>query len=84
MNHRGMQSDDEHVRLKAAHWFLEHIFPEYFAKNRIEVTGKDGGPVEVVGTVVTVPSNCQTVRDWLILTKPDVVTPETGPAGDAR
>jgi hypothetical protein len=30
---------------RAASWWLEHVLPESFARNRIEVTGADGGPL---------------------------------------
>lgn len=30
---------------RAAAWLLEHCQPEHFAKNRIEITGADGGPL---------------------------------------
>ena len=38
----GASSKDENVRLRAATWWLEHVFPQHFARNRIEVTGPDG------------------------------------------
>jgi hypothetical protein len=38
---------------RAAAWLLEHCQPEHFAKNRIEVTGADGGPL--AGAVVVLP-----------------------------
>ena len=30
---------------RAACWWLEHVYPEHFAKNRIELTGVDGAPL---------------------------------------
>ena len=39
------QSQDEAIRLRAACWYLEHVHPESFARNRIEVTGADGQPL---------------------------------------
>ena len=30
---------------RAAAWLLEHCQPEHFAKNRIEITGANGGPL---------------------------------------
>jgi hypothetical protein len=37
---------DEHWQ--AAAWRLERRFPERYARNRrVELTGKDGGPVEI-------------------------------------
>ena len=32
---------------RAASWLLEHCQPEFFARNRLEVSGADGGPVQV-------------------------------------
>lgn len=43
--HDATHSADESVRLRAATWFLEHVAPEHFARNRVEVTGKDGEPL---------------------------------------
>jgi hypothetical protein len=39
------ESEDEAIRLRAACWMLEHVHPEHFAKNRIELTGADGAPL---------------------------------------
>jgi hypothetical protein len=30
---------------RASAWLLEHCMPEHFAKNRLEISGVDGGPV---------------------------------------
>jgi hypothetical protein len=30
---------------RSAAWMLEHVHPEHFAKNRIEITGANGGPI---------------------------------------
>ena len=30
---------------RAASWWLEHVLPESFARNRIELTGPDGSPL---------------------------------------
>ena len=30
---------------RAASWWLEHVLPERFARNRLEVTGADGAPL---------------------------------------
>lgn len=32
---------------RAAAWLLEHRFPEDYGKAKVELTGKDGGPVEI-------------------------------------
>jgi hypothetical protein len=40
-----LSSSDENVRLKSAFWFLEHAAPEFFAKNRIELTAEGGKPL---------------------------------------
>jgi len=40
-----LSSKDESVRLRASCWYLEHVHPEHFARNRIEVTGADGSPL---------------------------------------
>ncbi len=44
---RATKSKDEAVRLRAACWYLEHVHPESFARNRIELTGADGSPLAV-------------------------------------
>jgi hypothetical protein len=31
--------------VRAAMWWLEHVHPEHFARNRVEVTGANGGPL---------------------------------------
>jgi hypothetical protein len=41
----GLDSPDQSIQIRAATWFLEHVHPEHFARNRIEVTGKDGSPL---------------------------------------
>lgn len=44
--------------VKADMWFLERSFPERWGRRRVEVTGKDGEPLEQAqGTVVIIPSN---------------------------
>jgi len=43
--------------LKADIWYLERSYPERWGKNRLEVTGKDGAPLETHGAVVIIPSN---------------------------
>ncbi|SMB85455.1 hypothetical protein [Deinococcus hopiensis] len=43
--------------LKADIWYLERSSPERWGKNRLEVTGKDGAPLEAHGAVVITPSN---------------------------
>jgi hypothetical protein len=30
---------------RAAAWYAEHVFPEHFSKQRIELTGANGGPL---------------------------------------
>jgi hypothetical protein len=42
---QGISSADEGVRVRCATWFLEHTQPQYFARNRVEVTGADGNPL---------------------------------------
>ena len=42
---RATLSEDEGIRLSAAKWYLEHVHPESFARNRIEVTGANGSPL---------------------------------------
>ena len=32
---------------RAATWWLEHVMPEDYGRQRIEVTGSEGGPVQV-------------------------------------
>lgn len=54
-----------HEDWRASAWLLEKTMPEHFSRNRVEVTGADGGPVTVVlnlppkngngGEVVDVP-----------------------------
>jgi len=39
------KSEDPAIALRAATWYLEHIAPEHFARNRIEVSGPDGAPL---------------------------------------
>ena len=36
---------------RASAWILEHCHPQHFSRNRIEVTGADGGPL--TGAVLT-------------------------------
>lgn len=44
--------------LKADIFFLERSFPERWGKQRIELTGKDGQPLETAhGAVVIIPTN---------------------------
>ena len=38
-------SKDLNLALRASTWYLEHCQPEFFARNRIEVSGPDGAPV---------------------------------------
>jgi len=40
------RSQDQAVRLRAACWFLEHTQPQHFARNRLELTGADGQPLD--------------------------------------
>ncbi len=42
---QALDSQDESIRLRSAQWYLEHVHPEAFARNRIEVTGADGAPL---------------------------------------
>ena len=42
---RATKSPDESIRLRSACWFLEHTAPEFFARNRVEVTGANGLPL---------------------------------------
>jgi hypothetical protein len=53
--HDALSSPDEAIRLRAACWYLEHTAPEHFARNRVEVTGKDGAPLEGRMLVLTWP-----------------------------
>lgn len=45
----------------ASAWLLERIHPEQFARQRLEVTGKDGGPiqhaVQPISFIVVPPAN---------------------------
>lgn len=44
--------------VKADMWFLERSYPDRWGRRRVEVTGKDGEPLEhPAGTVVIIPSN---------------------------
>lgn len=36
---------------RASAWLLERRFPETWGRNRIEVTGKDGGPVAIAASI---------------------------------
>jgi transposase len=36
---------------RASAWLLEHVHPQYFSRNRIEVTGADGAPLSVTVAV---------------------------------
>ncbi len=38
---------------RASAWLLERIEPDTYAKNRLELTGKDGGPIELTDVVDT-------------------------------
>lgn len=40
---------------RAAAWMLEHLMPELFAKNRLEVTGAGGAPLAGVVAIVLPP-----------------------------
>jgi hypothetical protein len=42
---RSMKSKDEGIKLRASTWWLEHVVPEHFGRNRVEVTGADGKPL---------------------------------------
>lgn len=43
---------------QAAAWYLERSNPERWGRKRLEVTGKDGGPVEAQATVsIFIPDN---------------------------
>lgn len=53
------QSDPSSLR-----WLLEHCAPDDYGKNRIELTGKDGGPVAVAQTVVVLPAK-MSVDEWV-------------------
>lgn len=50
-----MESADESVALRASTWWLEHVFPEHFARNRLEVTGADGSPLAGVVAIMLPP-----------------------------
>lgn len=51
---QGAEKDSD--RRGAATWLLEHCEPEEFgAKSKVEVTGKDGGAVQVQSFVAVVP-----------------------------
>jgi hypothetical protein len=43
-----MKSAEESIRLRASTWWLEHVVPEHFGRNRIEVTGTDGSPLAAI------------------------------------
>jgi hypothetical protein len=57
--HDALSSPDEAVRLRAACWYLEHTAPEHFARNRVEVTGKDGEPLTGRLLVLMWPHNAK-------------------------
>lgn len=40
-------AEREGDRLRASTWYLEHVHRDEFGTQRHEVTGKDGGPIEV-------------------------------------
>lgn len=55
----GIKGHHQHVALagktewRASAWLLERIEPETYARNRLELTGKDGGPIELTDVVDT-------------------------------
>jgi Transposase len=42
-----LKSPDESIRLRSATWYLEHVNPEHFAKNRVTVETAVVGAIEV-------------------------------------
>jgi hypothetical protein len=39
---------------RAAAWYLEHVHPENFARNRVEISGPDGAALQTGGTAVLI------------------------------
>lgn len=59
----GAEKDSD--RRGSAQWLLEHCEPEEFgAKSKMEVTGKDGGAVQVQAGVVLLPATLSP-DEWL-------------------
>ena len=52
---RKIEQASEGADWRAAAWLLEHCQPEHFAKNRLEVTGADGGPLAGVVAIMLPP-----------------------------
>jgi hypothetical protein len=60
-------------------WMLEKLDPEHFGTRRVEVTGADGGPVQVQAQIVVVPARAVSVQDW----SATVRAPDAIPGPDA-
>jgi len=54
-----------HIRWEAAAWRLERKFPKRWGRKRLEITGADGGPIQVieVGKPMDLISQTQVVDD---------------------
>jgi hypothetical protein len=58
----GAEKDSD--RKASATWLLEHCEPEEFgAKSRVELTGKDDGPIQTATHIVILPAK-MTVDEW--------------------
>lgn len=49
---------------RALAWVQEHRFPDRYGKRQVELTGKDGGAVQVATSVVVLPGKVS-VDDWV-------------------
>ena len=48
---------------RAATWWLEHVMQEDYGKQRMEVTGANGGPVQVQNLAAEIAAQLATVSD---------------------
>ena len=65
---------DERDLWKRDAWMLEKLDPDHFAKRHVEITGADGGPVQVAAQIVVVPARAVSVQDWTATVRaPDAI-----------
>ena len=53
---------------KAAIWQLEQRHPDEYGRRRIEMTGRDGGPIKTETKVVLLPAGVTDTAAWMAMT----------------
>ncbi len=49
---------------RPAAWILEHRHPKDYGRQRLEVTGADGGPVQPLAQVILLPRTMDSPEEW--------------------